>query len=135
MHDQSTVPRVYFGDGPGQATIANSVIANNTGNACSMYPNVAPSTNLDIISSVLGPTGCTSSVETGGNLRLDDLVFDELEGSGHGRGLRPPVGSPLIDRGAGEWCTDATGMPLLGDQSGQERLRGEGCDVGALEAE
>jgi hypothetical protein len=66
---------------------------------------------------------------------------NDLEGvsdpglAGSARGALPLLsGSPAIDAGPAGGCTDPVLGPLTQDQLGAERLRGDGCDAGAVEA-
>jgi CSLREA domain-containing protein len=108
----------------GEATLRNSIVADNPGGNC-LGAITSTGYNLD------SQDSC--NFDAPGDLTNSDARLGSLFNNG-GATLTHALldGSPAIDTGS---CTDSDGEPILIDQRGVARPQGAGCDIGAYEVE
>jgi hypothetical protein len=112
-------------------TFRNSIVANNQGENC--YNSTITSQGYNLSSDG------TCNFNAAGDLNNTNPMLGSLQNNG---GPTPtmalPSGSPAIDAGNPNGCTDANGHPLTKDQRGMPRHDKEdtrGCDIGAYESQ
>jgi len=106
------------------ATLKNSILAGNGGD-CGVYI-ISAGYNL------IGSIGCHISGNTTGNIIGADPLLGPLQDNGGPTFTRALLaGSPAIDAGNPDGCTDHQGNPLITDQRGKRRVGR--CDMGAYE--
>ena len=127
---------VYFGQGYGggigniygMVTLQNSIVANNSDDNC----HGTMSSNGYNLSS-----DATCNFTSTGDLNNTDPVLGPLQyNGGPTQTMALPSGSPAVDAGNPNGCTDALGHLLTTDQRGQPRPGKQdtgGCDMGAYE--
>ena len=115
-------------DNTGTATLQNSIVANNSGGNCSGSVT-SKGYNLDSDSSC--------NFHNSGDLNTDPMLGTLGKNGGPTQTIPLLAGSPAIDAGNPNGCTDNKGTLLKIDQRGQPRPnKGEtGCDMGAYESQ
>jgi hypothetical protein len=115
----------------GSVTFQNSIIANNSGGNCLTEPDGIDSNGYNLSSdntcSFNGPGDMNNK-----NPKLGKFGYH----GGPTQTIRLLEGSPAIDAGNPNGCTDGNGNLLNTDQRGYPRPDKEdtgGCDIGALE--
>ena len=114
----------------GSVTLRNTIVSRNAGNNCS-----------GIISSAgynLSSDGTCDLQSTGDLNNTNPRLSQLLDNGGPTKTIVLLPGSPAIDAGNPNGCTDAQGQLLTTDQRGEQRPDGEdsgGCDMGAYERE
>jgi hypothetical protein len=125
--------------GSGGLRVANSILAGNT---AGKEPDCRGSLLSDGHNLIGSDEGCNGIAAEGDQLGTPELpidpMLDALQDNGgptFTHALLP--GSPAIDGGNPDGCTDASGEPLASDQRGEPRAQGAGaepvCDIGAYE--
>jgi len=114
----------------GSATLQNSIVANNSGGNC-FITIISNGYNLS--------SDSTCNFSNTGDLNSTDPQLGPLQNNG---GPTPTMalssGSPAIDAGNPNGCTDSSGHLLKTDQRGMPRPDPEdtgGCDMGAYESQ
>jgi hypothetical protein len=123
----------------GNATLKNSILANNIGGNCFLSDTASQSSlghNLSDDSS------CASFLTVSGDLDNTPAGLDP-NGLQNNGGPTPTVAlqstSPAVDaipanpNPAVSFCTDTNGQPVTTDQRGVRRPQGPACDIGAYE--
>lgn len=114
------------------AVLKNTLIANNSiGGDCD---GVLTSQGFNLVQD---PSNCTLTGDTTGNITNVDPHLGPLQGNGGATETQALLsGSPAIDAGNPNSCTDADGNVLTTDQRGAPRaVAGDDrCDIGAYEA-
>lgn len=112
-----------------QLKLQNSIVANNTGGNC--YRSKITSNGYNLSSDA------TCNFTKTGDLNNIDPRLGPLQiNGGPTQTMALPSGSPAVDAGNPNGCTDATGYLLKTDQRGKPRPDPEdtsGCDIGAYE--
>ncbi len=122
--------------GNAQVTLSSTIIANNFANNagnnatwgkitqnCFKTPMIDNSNNLQFPAPVGGDIACVSGILAG------DPKLGSLANNGGPTQTVPLLaGSAAIDKGSRDYC------PAM-DQRGLPRLKGNGCDIGAFEAQ
>jgi len=123
----------------GSVDLANSVVEGNT--ASGSGPDCSGSIDSSGHNWIGATAGCSFSQQPTDVLDQGDAMLGPLQGNGGPTDThRPQPGSPLIDDGDSDGCTNVTGDAfLMVDQRGELRPEdgdGDGtavCDVGAVE--
>lgn len=121
---------IYNFTGPFQ--VANTIVAGSRAGGNCSGSILSSGYNLSSDSS------CVSSFTHAGDLNNKDPRLGPLQNNGGPTPTRALLaGSPAIDSGNPQGCTDSNGSPLVTDQRGMPRPdpedNGVGCDIGAFE--
>jgi hypothetical protein len=136
FHNVTISANSAFGEGDrgggitGGGTIRNSIVANNSPYNCGGSPPASDGYNLASDSSC--------NFASAGDLNNTDPQLGPLQNNGGPtQTMALPPGSPAVDAGNPNGCTDGHGHLLKTDQRGEPRPDpgdiGVGCDVGAYE--
>jgi hypothetical protein len=122
---------IDYGQGGGlrsssPVTLRNTLVAGNTSPTGSDCSGTFTSAGYNVIGNT---AGCTFSAAIGDLLNVNAQLWPNLLGSPGYHPLLP--GSPAIDAGNPDGCTDNLGNPLNTDQRGVARVGR--CDIGAYE--
>ena len=113
------------------ATLQNSIVANNSGSNCGFVTIISNGYNLS--------SDASCNFNNTGDLNNTDPQLGPLQNNGGPtQTMSLPSGSPAIDAGNPNGCTDNKGNLLKADQRGQPRPDKEdtgGCDMGAYESQ
>jgi CSLREA domain-containing protein len=122
-------------EGTGAISVRNSVLADNTNAAaqdCSKGVNGTLTSAFNHLETAAGGCAFTGTGDvTGSDPGLGALAAN----GGPTSTLAVFPGSPLVDAGDPDGCTDRQGVVLAFDQRGFPRNRGARCDKGAFESD
>ncbi len=122
----------------GEMIIKNSIVANNHANSAVDCSGAIQSAGYNLIGNI---AGCSFNLSTGDQLGVDPILGPLQDNGGPTWTQWLIQGSPAIDSGDPNGCTNHSGITLTTDQRGYSRpLDGDSdggnrCDIGAFEAD
>jgi hypothetical protein len=122
----------------GEMILKNSIVANNHANSAVDCSGTIQSAGYNLIGNT---AGCSFNLSTGDQLGVDPILGPLQDNGGPTWTQWLIQGSPAIDSGDPNGCTNHSGITLTTDQRGYSRpLDGDSdggnrCDIGAFEAD